>query len=144
MYFPWKCCSLVQPRCKLIVSKSLIARISTAVTKQKSEESQPYPFMSKMRENKHRVADTFKAPETDRWKYQPFIMLGCTAIFLFYFCIWRDEHDVDIAISKYMYQAIPGLEEQDLRRSIAKAKKRGQDTLLYEKRLEELLAQKSH
>lgn len=131
-------------------SFSFSARICTTVTRQKlkqqdrsqSEESQPYPFISNFRQNKHRVEETFIA-QGNSWKYQPFVILTCTGVFLFYFLVWREEHSVDFAIRAYMYETRPDLEVEDLKRTIQKVKKRGQDTRPYEDRLNELLTPKS-
>lgn len=121
-------------------------RLSTSVVLCKNpaaREDKPYPFISQYKQNKYRVTDTFKAPENYTWKYQPFVMIGCMTIFFIYFCILREEHDTDEWLSRSLYETVPGLEEQDLKRRIKLYQSLGKDTNVLEKRLELLLAGKS-
>ncbi|XP_045212618.1 uncharacterized protein LOC123563719 [Mercenaria mercenaria] len=138
-------CVFFNLKCKVLTPYSLPARISTSVLNHKSEspkDSQPYPFMSKMKENQYRIEETFQVKENYNWKYQPHVIFGCIITFFVYFVFLREEHELDWAIAKQLYAGIPGLEEQDLRKSIEKAKKQGKDTTLYEERLNVLLAEK--
>lgn len=70
--------------------------------------------------------------------YQPFVIIGSLAIFLIYFCILREENDVDEKLSMSLYDRIEGLEENQLEASIQYNKAHGLSTLELEKRLKEL------
>lgn len=46
--------------------------------------------------------------------YQMYSVVFSTAIFLFYFCVLREESDVDLELEKNLYDRVPGLEETQL------------------------------
>lgn len=70
--------------------------------------------------------------------YQPFVITGSLAVFLIYFCIFREENDVDEKLSMSLYDRIEGLEESQLEASIQYNRAHGLSTLELEKRLKEL------
>lgn len=70
--------------------------------------------------------------------YQPLVISGSLAIFLIYFCILREENDVDAKLDMSLYDRIEGLEELQLEASIKYNKGNGLSTLELEKRLKEL------
>lgn len=46
--------------------------------------------------------------------YQMYSVVFSTAIFLIYFCVLREESDVDLELEKSLYDRVPGLEETQL------------------------------
>lgn len=46
--------------------------------------------------------------------YQMYSVVFSTAIFLIYFCVLREESDVDLELEKNLYDRVPGLEEAQL------------------------------
>lgn len=46
--------------------------------------------------------------------YQTYVVCGSVAIFLIYFCILREENDVDLEFEKSLYDRVPGLESTQL------------------------------
>lgn len=46
--------------------------------------------------------------------YQPFIINGSLALFLIYFCVLREENDVDEKLSKSLFDHYPALEPLEL------------------------------
>lgn len=46
--------------------------------------------------------------------YQMYSVVFSTAIFLIYFCVLREESDVDLELEKNLYDRVPGLEETQL------------------------------
>ncbi|XP_060606694.1 uncharacterized protein LOC132758987 [Ruditapes philippinarum] len=133
---------VVKCRCIILNNYRSTANIctSTAVRKQESEFEieKPYPFLSKMKEGGFKVEESFPFEQNYSWKYQPLVIGACFAIFLLYFCVLREPHDVDDAIAKHLYAAFPDLEVQDLKRDIILAKKKGKYTKEMEERLNTL------
>lgn len=74
----------------------------------------------------------------DELWYQPLVISGSLAVFMIYFCILREENDVDAKLSMSLYDRIDGLEEHQLEASLQYNKSRGLSTLELEKRLKEL------
>lgn len=85
---------------------------------------------------------TFTAPMRDRPWYQPYSVLISVTIFLVYFCILREENDIDESIGTSLYARIPGLEEIQLEQAIEYNKKNGMSTEALEARLKEIHAQR--
>ena len=52
-------------------------------------------------------------PEEIPW-FQPYIVVGSVAIFLIYFCILREENDVDEHLGKSLFEQVPSLESTTL------------------------------
>ncbi|XP_037028175.1 uncharacterized protein LOC119068619 [Bradysia coprophila] len=74
--------------------------------------------------------------------YQPYVISLSLAVFLIYFCILREENDVDEKLSMSLYDRIEGLEEQQILASIQYNRGHGLSTVELEKRLEELKLEK--
>lgn len=90
-------------------------------------------------------AFTWKAENTrsgghleDYPSYQPYIISGCLAVFLLYFCVFREENDIDEELGKTLYDRIEGLEERQLQVALKYNSEHGQDTSAILKRLKEL------
>lgn len=46
--------------------------------------------------------------------FQMYAVVGSVAIFLIYFCILREENDIDLELEKSLYDRVPGLEQTQL------------------------------
>lgn len=46
--------------------------------------------------------------------FQTYVVCGSVAIFLIYFCILREENDIDLELGKSLYDRVPGLEQTQL------------------------------
>lgn len=46
--------------------------------------------------------------------YQTYYVVGSVAIFLIYFCILREESDIDLELEKSLYDQVPGMEHTQL------------------------------
>lgn len=53
-------------------------------------------------------------PKSDTPWFQPYAVVGSVAVFLIYFCILREENDVDLELEKSLYDRVPGLEQTQL------------------------------
>lgn len=81
--------------------------------------------------------------DTDMPWYQPFSVVGSVAVFLIYFCILREENDVDLEFNKTLYERIKGLEKEQLLQSYRFNKEHGKSVDEIEKRLQELEKQEN-
>nr|XP_027214094.1 uncharacterized protein LOC113807113 isoform X1 [Penaeus vannamei] len=95
-------------------------------------------------------AATWKARETyggkvveKRLWYEPYVVSFSLAVFLVYFCYLREENNVDIKLTKSLYDHIEGLEEKQLELSLKHNMETGRDTLAIKNRLAELQAMKA-
>ncbi|XP_060802925.1 uncharacterized protein LOC106142650 [Amyelois transitella] len=70
--------------------------------------------------------------------YQPYSVVGSIAVFLLYFCVLREESDLDLEFNKTLYDRIKGLEKEQLLQSYKFNKEHGKDTADIEKRLKEI------
>ncbi|XP_026490817.1 uncharacterized protein LOC113396946 [Vanessa tameamea] len=102
------------------------------------KENEPIKFSTSNAARKN-VQSVFrkKTPESMPW-YQPFSVVGSIAVFLIYFCILREENDVDLEFNKTLYDRIQGLEKEQLLQSYRFNKEHGKSVEDIEKRLKEL------
>ncbi|CAH1794683.1 unnamed protein product [Owenia fusiformis] len=83
--------------------------------------------------------NTFGAP-IGKWPwYQPYVLAISTAVFLLYFCVFREENDLDMELGESLYSRVPGMEEQQLRISIQYNREHGAPVKDLEKRLSEVI-----
>ncbi|KAI4456828.1 protein ccsmst1 [Holotrichia oblita] len=75
--------------------------------------------------------------------YEPYVIIISISIFLIYFCILREENDIDADLAKSLYEKIPGLEEQQLHVILQYNQEHGLETRDIIARLEEIRASKS-
>lgn len=76
--------------------------------------------------NKHRAYDTFCRESNAPW-YQVYCVTGSISVFLLYFCVFREENDLDELMGKTLWEKIPQLREQILVQKIKEGKERGAD-----------------
>jgi len=88
--------------------------------------------------HEHSPFDTFLHSKTKFPWYQPPIVLVSTVVFLIYFCILREENDIDDELSRSLFEKIPGLEEKSILGQINSAKELGKDTTALEQHLREV------
>lgn len=54
-------------------------------------------------------------PNKDRLWYQPYVVMASLIVFMVYFCILREENDVDGELVKSLYDRVDGMEEMQLK-----------------------------
>jgi len=101
-----------------------------------SEMDKPVKF-STSEANKHRSYDSFFRKTNAPW-YQRHFVAGSISVFLLYFCVFREENDIDEQMGQTLWMRIPALRYQTLIREIKKGKDAGTDVSELEKELEEL------
>lgn len=70
--------------------------------------------------------------------FQPYVVVGSVAIFMLYFCYFREENDMDQELERTLYERVPGLEETQLVLSYRYNIENNIDTADIVKRMEEL------
>ncbi|ALC40895.1 CG30373 [Drosophila busckii] len=91
-----------------------------------------------------RARDTRSGGSEESLWYQPYVISASLAIFLAYFCILREESDIDLRLEGNLYDHVSGLEEVQLTVNYKYNKEHGLDTKLQEKRLTELGVDMKH
>ncbi|KAL5017795.1 hypothetical protein ScPMuIL_003517 [Solemya velum] len=89
------------------------------------------------------ASETFSSSSKERPFYQPLSVGISTFVFLIYFCLLREENDLDEELSQSLFERIPVLEEQQIKVMMKYNKEQGLSTKDLETRLEELKAPKS-
>lgn len=85
-----------------------------------------------------RAKDTRSGGADEALWYQPYVISGSLAIFLLYFCVLREESDIDQRLEGNLFDQVSGLEEISLTVNYKYNKEHGLDTLALEKRMAEL------
>lgn len=84
------------------------------------------------------VAPVIKTAKNDVPWYQPYSVIASVTVFMIYFCILREESDVDKEFSKTLYDRIQGLEKEQLLQSYRYNKEHNLSVVEIEQRLKEL------
>ncbi|KAF5296413.1 hypothetical protein FQR65_LT01400 [Abscondita terminalis] len=74
----------------------------------------------------------------ERLWYEPVVVLVSLTVFMVYFCILREESDIDQEFDKSLYSRVQGLEEQQLQIAIKSREDQGLDTSSHKEKLKEL------
>ncbi|XP_073812609.1 uncharacterized protein [Musca autumnalis] len=85
-----------------------------------------------------RAKDTRSGGSDEHLWYQPYVISGSLAIFLLYFCLLREESDIDLKLEGSLYEHVQGLEEVQLSMNYKYNKENGLDNTEVVKRLTEL------
>ncbi|XP_045497274.1 uncharacterized protein LOC123695457 [Colias croceus] len=99
-------------------------------------ENEPIKF-STSGAAKARIRPILATPRNMPW-YQPFSVVGSVAVFLIYFCMIREESDIDSEFEKTLYDRLKGLEKQQLLISYRFNKENGRSVAEIEQRLKEI------
>ena len=87
--------------------------------------------------NQHHAYDTFFQESNAPW-YQIHCVTGSIAVFLLYFCVFREENDIDEELGRTLWRRIPPLQEQSLLSEIRTGQLAGTDVSELEKELDQL------
>lgn len=69
--------------------------------------------------------------------YEPFVISASVTAILLWFCVLREENDVDNELGKTLYERVDGMEKKQLELAL-KHNIQGVDTIAIKKRLDEL------
>lgn len=70
--------------------------------------------------------------------FQPYVISLSLAVFLVYFCILREENDIDLDLEKSLFDRVDGLEQTSLLMTHRYNKENGVDNTAIETRLNEM------
>ncbi|XP_054738392.1 uncharacterized protein LOC129244663 [Anastrepha obliqua] len=115
--------------------KQIASKASKSTTNENSNE--PVKFFGS-RAATWRARDTRSGGSEDILWFQPYVISGSLAVFLLYFCILREENDIDRRLEGNLFDQVAGLEEVQLTMNYKYNKENGLDTSEIEKRLSEL------
>jgi len=133
------CVLLFRLRCATFYNPSAVNKHISSSSSSQSEfvdKDKPVKF-STSNANKHRAYDTFFHKSNAPW-YQIHSVIASITVFLLYFCVLREENDIDAQIGKPLWEKIPPLQEQVLTRKINEGKQYGSDVSKLQKESEEL------
>ncbi|CAH1645726.1 unnamed protein product [Spodoptera littoralis] len=102
-----------------------------------ASENEPIKFSTSQASRKS-ARPLVKKVDLDMPWYQPFSVVGSVAVFLIYFCVLREENDIDLEFNKSLYDRIKGLEKEQLLQSYRFNKEHGKSVDEIERRLKEL------
>lgn len=85
-----------------------------------------------------RAKDTRSGGSDESLWFQPYVISASLGIFLIYFCVLREENDIDLRLEGSLYDHVTGLEEVQLTVNYRYNKEHGLDTKEQEQRLTEL------
>lgn len=122
----------------LFSSRSGVCSVHVNAGKSEDEIERPVQY-SKSKAYKWKAEETRSGGhlEDSPW-YQPYIVSGSLTVFLLYFCVFREENDIDEELGKSLYDRIEGLEERQLQTALKYNVDHGKDTSSLETRLLEL------
>lgn len=129
---------------KITVFESVARPVSMSSTHEKKQPEEveedlntPIKF-STSPAAKWRAKTSRSGEKEPRLWFEPYVILGSLAVFMFYFFILREESDIDEEFGRTLYSRIEGLEEQQLRLSLEYNKERGLSSGQIENRLQEI------
>lgn len=113
-----------------------------------SQKSGPVDYTDEPIKFSQSAAKSYKASESrsgvsePRLWYEQYVILGSLTIFLIYFCVLREENDIDKELGRSLYSRIEGLEEVQLKMSLQYNLDNGLDTTAIVQRLQEIEEEK--
>ncbi|KAF2895666.1 hypothetical protein ILUMI_10525 [Ignelater luminosus] len=113
---------------------------TTKVEETNTETDKPIAY-TKSAASQWQAKSSRMGTATERLWYEPYVALGSIAVFMIYFCILREENDIDKEFDRTLYQRIKGLEEKQLWLALQYNEKHGLDTTEIKNRLEEIQRQ---
>ncbi|XP_055836432.1 uncharacterized protein LOC129921563 [Episyrphus balteatus] len=129
---------LLSPQCIRLLTTSTPNLAKTApIRKGNTQNDEPMQFFGSGAAS-WRAKDTRSGGADEALWYQQYVISGSVAIFLIYFCILREENDIDQKLEGSLYDHIEGLEEQQLVIRYKYNRDNNIDTADIEKRLLEL------
>ncbi|XP_061713535.1 uncharacterized protein LOC133522277 [Cydia pomonella] len=108
-------------------------------SKIEASENEPIKFTTSAAARKKTIRPVaVKYKPSDMPWYQPYSVLASVTVFLIYFCVLREESDVDLEFNKTLYERIKGLEKEQLLQSYKYNKENGLSVEAIEERLKQL------
>lgn len=121
-------------------SPAQFAQYSKAAPSSSENEdlNKPLPYFGSPAE-RYRGAESRQGYTEYGWpSYQPYVINGSIAIFLIYFCVLREENDIDEKLGGNLYDHVPDMELVQLKRGYIYNQENNLSNDGIEKRLKEL------
>ncbi|XP_065367894.1 uncharacterized protein LOC135960517 [Calliphora vicina] len=104
---------------------------------EEEEDNEPIKFFGS-RAASWRAKDTRSGGSDEHLWYQPYVISASLGIFLLYFCVLREESDIDIKLEGNLFEHVKGLEEVQLTMNYKYNKENGLDNKEVIERLKDL------
>ncbi|KAI5634835.1 CCSMST1 family domain-containing protein [Phthorimaea operculella] len=134
--------NLVQFSKLLSRNRRCLKLYSTQKAEVELDETGPVKFSTSQAARKT-VRPVVRKVNTDMPWYQPYSVIASVTVFMLYFCVFREENDVDKEFTKTLYERIKGLEKEQLLQSYKFNKEHGKPVAEIEARLKELEAEEA-
>lgn len=134
-------------RLTLISNRNFSFRLvsSRAPSTEKNLEDIDAPVKFSETQARHWKAKTTRmGAENTRLWYEPYVILTSITVFMIYFTILREENDIDEELGRSLYSRIDGLEEHQLKLSLAYNKEHNLETSAIIQRLKEIELEKQN
>lgn len=113
--------------------------IARSITQKHAENvDEPIPYTKSMANTWQAKSSRIGAEEKERLWFEPYVILGSVSVFLIYFCVLREESDIDQELGKSLYSRISGLEQRQLQIVLEYNKQHGKETSDIVERLQEI------
>ncbi|XP_044734381.1 uncharacterized protein LOC123296791 [Chrysoperla carnea] len=134
----------IRTKCLQICTNFRSARyISLSKITQKSNKERIEPEDGPIKYSRSEAAqwqarDSRIGVRTEMPWFQPYVISLSLGIFLLYFCVFREESDIDIGLDRSLFDHIEGLEEKQIMIRINYNREHNLDTRALEERLAEI------
>ncbi|KAM7343077.1 uncharacterized protein ACRADG_010224 [Cochliomyia hominivorax] len=133
---PWPALTNIHRRC---LAQKMDNKSSAGKRSQTEEEldNEPIKFFGSQAAT-WRAKDTRSGGSDEHLWYQPYVISASLAVFLLYFCVFREESDIDLKLEGSLFEHVQGLEEVQLTMNYKYNKENGLDNKEVIQRLKEL------
>lgn len=127
----------LQRQNKRFMANKIVSSNSTSSSSETEENNKPIQYFGSDAAV-WRAKNTRSGGSDEHLWYQPYVISASLAIFLLYFCVLREESDIDLKLEGNLYEHVQGLEEVQLTMNYKYNKENGLDNREVIKRLNEL------
>ncbi|KAI9564991.1 hypothetical protein GHT06_008733 [Daphnia sinensis] len=123
---------------RILKKRTVMQSATDKSNKQTEDPNAPLSF-SKSKAAKWSAKNSFSGrniSDDSPW-YQPFVISASVTAILLWFCVLREENDIDKELGKTLYERVDGMERKQLELAL-KHSGPGVDTIAIRKRLDEL------
>ncbi|XP_057370331.1 uncharacterized protein LOC130691398 [Daphnia carinata] len=123
---------------RILKKRTVMQSVSDKTNKTPEDPNAPLSF-SKSKAAKWSAKNSFSGrniSDDSPW-YQPFAISASVAAILLWFCVFREENDIDKELGKTLYERVDGMERKQLELAL-KHSGPAVDTIAIRKRLDEL------
>ncbi|KNC20915.1 hypothetical protein FF38_00313, partial [Lucilia cuprina] len=113
------------------LQRTMAQKVDTKASKQRTQtdeevDNEPIKFFGSQAAT-WRAKDTRSGGSDEHLWYQPYVISASLAVFLLYFCVLREESDIDLKLEGSLFEHVQGLEEVQLTMNYKYNKENGLD-----------------